>query len=88
MACCSAIPTSKVRLGNLLPNLSIPVPPGMAAVMAHTVLMIISIVIISVVVIVISHDDQQSHHHFHHFISFLKDVVKVCFQLQSETKET
>ena len=36
IACCSAIPTSNVRLGNLLPNLSNPVPPGMAAVMAHT----------------------------------------------------
>ena len=32
-ACCSAIPTSYVRLGNLLPKISMPVPPGIAAVM-------------------------------------------------------
>jgi hypothetical protein len=37
IACCSAIPTSKVLLGNLRPNLSNPVPPGIAAVMAQTV---------------------------------------------------
>ena len=30
--CCSAIPTSKVRLGNTFPNLLIPVPSGIAAV--------------------------------------------------------
>ena len=36
-ACCSAIPTSNVRFGNLRPNLSMPVPPGMAAVIPHTV---------------------------------------------------
>ena len=32
--CCSAMPTSKVRLGNALPNRSMPVPDGIAAVMA------------------------------------------------------
>ena len=35
-ACCSAMPTSNVRLGKRRPNLSMPVPPGMAAVMATT----------------------------------------------------
>ena len=30
------MPTSKVRFGKRLPNLSIPVPPGIAAVMATT----------------------------------------------------
>ena len=33
-ACCSAMPTSKVRSGNSLPNRSSPVPDGIAAVMA------------------------------------------------------
>ena len=35
-ACCSAIPTSKVRSGNFSMNFSSPVPLGMAAVMAQT----------------------------------------------------
>src|ERR1700761_4127424 len=33
-ACCSAMPTSKVRLGNLSPNRLRPVPDGIAAVIA------------------------------------------------------
>ena len=33
-ACCSAMPTSKVRCGNALPKMSMPVPPGIAAVIA------------------------------------------------------
>jgi len=33
-ACCSAIPTSKVRFGNLSPNRLSPVPEGIAAVIA------------------------------------------------------
>ena len=33
-ACCSAMPTSKVRSGKRLPKISTPVPDGMAAVMA------------------------------------------------------
>ncbi|MNV72678.1 hypothetical protein D3C71_1657860 [compost metagenome] len=33
-ACCSAMPTSKVRSGKACPNRSRPVPVGMAAVMA------------------------------------------------------
>ena len=33
-ACCSAMPTSKVRSGNASPNRSSPVPDGMAAVIA------------------------------------------------------
>ena len=33
-ACSSAMPTSNMRSGNALPNLSIPVPSGIAAVMA------------------------------------------------------
>lgn len=36
-ACCSAMPTSKVRLGKRLPKRSTPVPPGIAAVIAQTV---------------------------------------------------
>ncbi len=35
-ACCSAMPTSKVRVGNAWPNRSSPVPDGMAAVIATT----------------------------------------------------
>ena len=35
-ACCSAIPTSYVRLGKRLPKRSTPVPPGIAAVIATT----------------------------------------------------
>ena len=33
-ACCSAIPTSKVRLGNSFSKMSNPVPEGIAAVIA------------------------------------------------------
>ena len=36
-ACCSAMPTSKVRSGKRLPNRSRPVPDGIAAVMATMV---------------------------------------------------
>ena len=36
-ACCSAIPTSKVRSGNRFPNASSPVPDGIAAVIATMV---------------------------------------------------
>ena len=36
VACCSAIPTSKVRSGKLFSNLSNPVGPIMAAVIATT----------------------------------------------------
>jgi hypothetical protein len=35
-ACCSAMPTSKVRVGKALPKMSTPVPDGIAAVMATT----------------------------------------------------
>ena len=37
-ACCSAIPTSNVLFGNLFPKMSMPVPPGIAAVIPTTVL--------------------------------------------------
>ena len=35
-ACCSAMPTSKARVGWALANLSTPVPDGIAAVIAQT----------------------------------------------------
>ena len=35
-ACCSAMPTSKVRVGKRLAKRSSPVPPGIAAVIATT----------------------------------------------------
>ena len=35
-ACCSAMPTSYVRFGKRRPKMSMPVPPGIAAVMPTT----------------------------------------------------
>lgn len=46
-ACCSAIPTSYVRFGNLLPNMSIPVPP----VKTQAVVVVVVVVVLLLLVV-------------------------------------